>query len=69
MDSITVKVNDLWAVLNLMKKDGMSQVNLSLVESEEDCPASIFLEAVSKRDSECSVAYDPVDAVPDDELI
>ena len=24
MDSITVKVNDLWAVLNLMKKDGMS---------------------------------------------
>ena len=69
MDSITVKVNDLWAVLNLMKKDGMSQVTLSLLEGEGDCPASIFLEAVSKHEPECSIDYDPVDAVPDDELI
>ena len=69
MDSITVKVNDLWAVLNLMKKDGMSQVNLSILEVEDDCPASIFLEAVSKSEPECSVAYDSVDAIPDDELI
>lgn len=66
MNSITVKVNDLWAVLNLMKKDGMSQVNLTLMEAEDDMPASIWLEAGAKNSDFC-VGYDSVDAIPDDQ--
>ena len=67
MDSITVKVIDLWAALNLMKKDGMKEVTLSLMEAEDDLPASIELEASGSSQNgffpdEC-VSYDPVDAI------
>lgn len=53
MNSITVKVNDLWSVLNLMKKEGMSQVNLTLCEADEEEPAFINFEAVSQNAPEC----------------
>lgn len=69
MDSITVKVNDLWSELNLMKNDGMSQVNVSIMEGEDECPASIWLEAVSNKEPEAGVGYEPVDAVPEDERL
>ena len=69
MNSITVKVNDLWSVLNLMKKEGMSQVNLTLCEADEEEPAFINFEAVSQNAPECFVDYDSVDAVPEDELL
>ena len=68
MDSITVKVNDLLAALNLMKKDGMSQVQLTLMEAEDDVPAGIWLEATAKNLDYC-VGYDSVDAIPDDQVI
>lgn len=69
MDSITVKVNDLWAVLNLIKKDGMSQVNVTIDEGDDEYPADIMLEAVSKKEPECGIGYDSVEAVPDNERL
>lgn len=67
MDSITVKVIDLWAALNLMKNDGMKEVTLHLMDAEDDLPASIELEASGSSKNgffpdEC-VGYDPVDAI------
>lgn len=67
MDTITVKVIDLWAALNLMKKDGMKDVTLTLCESDDECPASIELEACGSSSNgfspdEC-VGYDPVEAI------
>ena len=69
MNSITVKVNNLWSVLNLMKKEGMSQVNLTLCEADDEEPAFISFEAVSQNDPEFLVDYDSVYEVPEDELL
>lgn len=69
MDSITVKTNDLWAVLNLMKKDGMSQVHVTIDEGDSEYPANIMLEAVSTKNPECGIGYDSVEAVPDNERL
>lgn len=69
MNSITVKVNNLWSVLNLMKKEGMSQVNLTLCEADGGEPAFISFNAVSQNDPDFFVDYDSVEAVPEDELL
>lgn len=68
MSSITVKVTDLWAALNLMKKDGMSQVSLSIIEGD-DSPAFIALEATSKKELGFHVGYDDVEEIHPDELL
>ena len=45
MDTITVKVADLWEKINQMKQDGMDTVTLTLFEPEESFPASMNLTA------------------------
>lgn len=61
MDSMTVKVSDLWAIANLMKTDKMSYVTLSILEADDECPASIEFEAVSNDDPDCGVVYDGIE--------
>lgn len=69
MNSIIVKVNDLWATLNLMKKEGMSQVELFLHEGDDECPPCISLNATSKKECGIWVDYEEVSAVPVDEVL
>lgn len=52
MDTITVKISDLWEKVNQMKQDGMDNVTISLLEAEEDIPALMNLTARKKSDDE-----------------
>lgn len=52
MDTITVKISDLWEKVNQMKQDGMDNVTISLFEAEEGIPALMNLTARKKSDDE-----------------
>ena len=65
MSHSTVKVIDLWAVANLMKKDRMQYVCLSI--DEEDGSIS-FSASKSLTDDEV-IDYDPLDPVSDNPLL
>ena len=64
MDTIVVKVSDLYKQIQLMKKDCMDYVKLQILEEqpEEEIPASVFLSAY-KKDGDCEIDYDEVEAV------
>lgn len=65
MDSIIVDVTELWAKANLMKKDKMTHVKLTLLESDGPEPACISFDAISSKDPNCTLDYEEVDASPD----
>lgn len=65
MDSINVKVIDLWAVANLMKKDHMKYVSVSISESDDGSPATLDFKAIEDTDSYEIIDYDPIDETPD----
>lgn len=72
MDSIIVRVSELYAQVELMKADGMDYVELSLNEADtsdpnDPIPAFLFLEAGKFGDPE-GVIYDDIDALPEDKL-
>ena len=53
MDSITVKVSELYEQIKLMKDDGMDFVEIKMLEADEDdseIPASISLTARKETD-------------------
>lgn len=53
MDSITVKVSELYEQIKLMKDDGMDYVEIKMLEADEDdpeIPASISLTARKETD-------------------
>ena len=62
----TVKVIDLWAAANLMKTDKMKYVDVSILEADDDFPASLEFTAVQSLDDEAAINYDPVEAIPGD---
>lgn len=64
MDTITVKISELYEQLKLMKSDKMDYVTLSILDPqpEEDTPASVYLTACQKNGN-VDVDYDSVDAV------
>ena len=68
MDSITVKVSDLWEKVQQMKNDGMGKVTITLLEPEEDFPASINFVACKESDksdweSDVDIDYDDIEAI------
>ena len=68
MDTITVKISDLWEKVNQMKQDGMDNVTISLLEAEEDIPALMNLTARKKSDdedweSDADWDYDYIEAI------
>lgn len=64
MDTITVKVSELYEQIKLMKNDKMDYVTLSILEPkpEEDIPASIYLTAYQKNES-VEIDYESVDSI------
>lgn len=68
MENPTVKVIDLWAMANLMKKRGMKYVSLSFDESESGTIESISFHAISDKDSEEIIDFEEIDTIPDLEI-
>ena len=65
MDSITVKVSELYEQIKLMKDDGMDFVEIKMLEADEDFPeigASISFSARKESDI-YDTDYDDVYAV------
>lgn len=65
MDTITVKVSDLYEQVKLMMQDKMDVVEISILEADEDFPeigASISLSARKKTDG-YDTDYDDVYSV------
>ena len=58
MDTITVKVSELYEQIKLMKNDKMDYVTLSILEPkpEEDIPAS-------QKNESVEIDYDSVDSI------
>lgn len=68
MDSITVKVSDLYEMVDQIKKDGMETVTLTIIEPDDEFPACVNFSARKESNSNDweSVAdwdYDNIDAV------
>lgn len=69
MDSIVIKVSDLYSLAKQLKDDKMEYVHLSLLEEDfvdnERIPPSIEVSATESKDSVCAVDYDGIEAVED----
>ena len=57
MDSITVKVSDIFEVINQIHSDGMDKVILSFIEADDDLPVAISLVA-SKDNDKVEIDYE-----------
>jgi hypothetical protein len=68
MKNATVKVIDLWAMANLMKKQGMKYVSLSFDETETETIGSISFHAISDKDSIEIVDFEEIETIPDLEI-
>jgi hypothetical protein len=61
MDSITVKVSDIFEVINQIHSDGMDKVTLSFIEADDDLPAAISLVA-SKDNDKVEIDYEEIES-------
>ncbi len=62
MDTITIKVSDLEAMVKELVKDKMDFVKLSLLEADEEIPATVNFTAFQK-DGLYEVDFDYIEAV------
>lgn len=61
MDSITVKVSDLFNLVNQIHSDGMDKVTLSFIEADDDLPPAINFSA-SKNNSIVEIDYEEIES-------
>lgn len=61
MDSITIKVSDIFEVINQIHSDGMDKVTLSFIEADDDLPAAISLVA-SKDNDKVEIDYEEIES-------
>lgn len=70
-DSIIVRVSDLRAKIQDLRRDGMDYVEVSILEPDEfdgeTIPACIQLSGCKVRDTHLWTDYDPVEALPKNE--
>lgn len=59
MDSITVKVSDLFNLVNQIRPDGMDKVTLSFIEADDELPPAINFSA-SKKNSIVEFDYEEI---------
>lgn len=63
MDSIVVKVSDLFNMAKSLSDDGMTYVKLQLFDSDGELPASINFQAIDSLDESApSIEYEDIDS-------
>lgn len=63
MNSITIKVKELYDRVKDLRDDQMDFVEISIVESDDSEPNFISFEAWTNKDPQCGVDYETIDAV------
>lgn len=66
MNHITVKLDDLFAIVSEMKQDGASIATLCITETDDptdDVPAFLVLSAPDPAHPNLEIEYDYIDAV------
>lgn len=63
LDKIVVKVSDLFQKAKRLANDRMDYVELTLMEADDELPACVLFNAISKRHDYEIIDYEEIDAV------